>query len=273
MTQPAAGWFPDQSDPSRLRYFDGRAWTEQYANVGGPPPVPAQPTKPVEKPVDWKLHGAVGAAGRAWTERYASFGEPTPPVSKTAKTGISEGIKFALAAAGILLAVIILVNIGSNSHKKDSAVTTRPESATRSYSTSTREAVAPPVVPAVAPAGSSVRDGKFEFKVLGVERGATSKDGGFGTTDTAKGEYFTVKLQVTNIGDEARTLFASNQKLMINGKTYEATSHITDDGWKEDINPGLASTTTSTFDIPPGALPTAIECHDSAFSGGALLAL
>jgi len=124
-----------------------------------------------------------------------------------------------------------------------------------------------------APAGSSVRDGKFEFKVLGVERGATSKDGGFGTTDTAKGEYFTVKLQVTNIGDEPRTLFASNQKLIINGKTYEATSHITDDGWKEDINPGLGSTTTATFDIPPGAVPTAIECHDSAFSGGALLAL
>lgn len=50
--------------------------------------------------------------------------------------------------------------------------------------------------------------------------------------------YFTVKLQVTNIGDEARTLFASNQKLIINGKPYEATSSITDDGRKEDINPG-----------------------------------
>jgi hypothetical protein len=235
MTQPAAGWFPDQSDPSRLRYFDGKAWTEQYANVGGPP-------------------------------------RPSP-VAQTAQDGISGGIKVAVAIAGIFLACIIVGLIGSSDDKKPAAATTRPESATRSYSVSTREAVVPPLVSAVSPAGSSVRDGKFEFKVLGVERGVTSKDGGFGTTDTAKGEYFTVKLQVTNIGDEAKTLFASNQKLIINGKTYEATSHITDDGWKEDINPGLGSTTTATFDIPPGAVPTAIECHDSAFSGGAMLAL
>lgn len=41
----------------------------------------------------------------------------------------------------------------------------------------------------------------------------------------------------------------------------------------EDINPGLGIETQAVFDIPPGAVPTAIECHDSMFSGGALLAL
>jgi hypothetical protein len=41
----------------------------------------------------------------------------------------------------------------------------------------------------------------------------------------------------------------------------------------EDINPGLGIEASVTFDIPPGAVPEAIECHDSMFSGGALLAL
>ena len=26
-TGPAPGWYPDQNDPSLLRYFDGRIWT------------------------------------------------------------------------------------------------------------------------------------------------------------------------------------------------------------------------------------------------------
>jgi hypothetical protein len=46
MTQPRAGWYPDPSDPSRQRYFDGTAWTENYANVGAAPPLPAQPANP-----------------------------------------------------------------------------------------------------------------------------------------------------------------------------------------------------------------------------------
>jgi Protein of unknown function (DUF2510) len=31
---PAAGWFPDQSVPGQLRYFDGQRWTDQTARVG-----------------------------------------------------------------------------------------------------------------------------------------------------------------------------------------------------------------------------------------------
>lgn len=50
--------------------------------------------------------------------------------------------------------------------------------------------------------------------------------------------WVTVKLRVTNIGDDARSFSATNQKLIINGNEYEATS-IMDDSWMEDINPGL----------------------------------
>jgi hypothetical protein len=116
-----------------------------------------------------------------------------------------------------------------------------------------------------------VRDGKFEFQVLGVDRSAT-KEGIF-NPEQAKGEFFVVKLRVTNIGDEARTFWGSNQKLIVNGNKYEASSSLSDDGFRQDINPGLSVNTKVMFDIPPGAVPEAIVCHDSAFSGGAQLAL
>lgn len=122
-----------------------------------------------------------------------------------------------------------------------------------------------------APAGSSVRDGKFEFQVLGVDR-STTKEGIF-DPEQAKGEFFTVYLRVTNIGDEARTFSASNQHLIVNGNEYDASTSISDDGWMEELNPGLSIDTHVTFDIPAGAVPSAIDLHDSMFSGGALLAL
>ena len=45
MTQPTPGWFPDPSDPSRQRYFDGRAWTEDYAPFGAPATRNSPPSK------------------------------------------------------------------------------------------------------------------------------------------------------------------------------------------------------------------------------------
>lgn len=166
-----------------------------------------------------------------------------------------------------------LVAIGSFG---DSGKSTETKSSSTSPSVSLSEPSTSAVKPVSdydtpAPAGSTVRDGKFEFQVLGVERGATSIDDAFGP-EVAKGEFFTVRLRVTNIGDDARSFSATNQKLIINGNEYEATS-IMNDGWMEDINPGLGIETSATFDIPPGAVPSSIECHDSMFSGGALLAL
>jgi Host cell surface-exposed lipoprotein/Protein of unknown function (DUF2510) len=46
MMQPPAGWFPDPTDPSRQRYFDGKAWTENYAPFGARSPGMGQPAKP-----------------------------------------------------------------------------------------------------------------------------------------------------------------------------------------------------------------------------------
>jgi uncharacterized protein DUF4352/uncharacterized protein DUF2510 len=231
LTQPIAGWYPDPSDPSRQRYFDGRAWTENYA------PFPASP----------------------------------PGIGQPAKPGMSRGLKIGLGIGAAVLVLIVLGSFGSSDKSTESKPSsTTPTASLSEPSTSTvKPAAEDEDVP--APAGSTVRDGKFEFQVLGVERGATSVNDAFGP-EIAKGEFFTVKLRVTNIGDDARSFSATNQKLIINGNEYEATS-IMDDGWMEDINPGLGIEASATFDIPPGAAPAAIECHDSMFSGGALLAL
>jgi Domain of unknown function (DUF4352) len=184
---------------------------------------------------------------------------------------MSRGLKVGLGIGAAVLVLIVLGSFGSS----DKSTESKPSSTapTASLSEPSTSAVKPVVededVP--APAGSTVRDGKFEFQVLGVQRGATSVDDAFGP-EIAKGEFFTVKLRITNVGDDARSFSATNQKLIINGNEYEATS-IMDDGWMEDINPGLGIEASATFDIPPGATPAAIECHDSMFSGGALLAL
>ncbi|WP_328358611.1 DUF4352 domain-containing protein [Mycobacterium sp. NBC_00419] len=227
MTQPAPGWFPDPADPSRQRYFDGTAWTQNYAPFGPPAPLPA----PVAK-----------------------------PKSNAGKTAVAVG-------GGLLVLLAVGSAIGDND-KKSTATGSSTSSTARAYSTQAADSSGP----SVAPAGSSVRDGKFEFRVIGTSRGGTSMEDTFGT-EHAKGEFFVVQLQVTNIGDDARSFSATNQKLIINGNEYKATSFLNDSSWSDDINPGLGTTGRVVFDIPKGAVPTEIEVHDSMFSGGALLAL
>lgn len=33
VSAPAAGWYPDQTTPHLLRYFDGQRWTQQVAQM------------------------------------------------------------------------------------------------------------------------------------------------------------------------------------------------------------------------------------------------
>lgn len=95
MTHPTAGWFPDPSDPSRQRYFDGRAWTENYAPLATPPPSTGQSAKP----------------------------------------GMSKGAKIALGAGAAILALIVLGSIGNNDKKtSSSSSSSSPSSASASAS-------------------------------------------------------------------------------------------------------------------------------------------
>ncbi|RAV17193.1 hypothetical protein DQP55_04200 [Mycolicibacterium sp. GF69] len=85
----APGWYPDPSDPSRQRYFDGRAWTENYAPLAAAPPGVGQP----------------------------------------AKTGMSRGMKIGLGIGAAVLVLIALGSIGNSdktsSTSSETGTTTR----------------------------------------------------------------------------------------------------------------------------------------------------
>lgn len=81
MTQPTAGWFPDPSDPSRQRYFDGKAWTESYA----------------------------------------PFGPPPQAVGQSAKPGMSRGKKVGLGVGAAVLAFIVIGSLGDSDKKPSSS--------------------------------------------------------------------------------------------------------------------------------------------------------
>jgi hypothetical protein len=241
MTTPPAplpGWYPDPAGGPGQRYWDGREWAAVAPPLAGTPVPPGPPLPPV------------GAA-------------KLPPLPD--KPGMSTGKKVGLGLAGTLLALAAIGSIGDSDKEKSSSSSASRASASPNASKSA------PKTDVIAAPGSTVRDGKFEFKVLGVER-TSSKEGAF-KPEEAKGEFFVVMLQVTNVGDDARSFSASSQHLIINGNKYDASSSLSDKNWMEDVNPGLSITAPVAFDIPPGAVPDAIECHDSMFSGGALLGL
>jgi len=118
--------------------------------------------------------------------------------------------------------------------------------------------------------GTPVRDGKFEFVVLSVDRSKTAGNPANELEQsTAQGEYINVHLSVKNIGNEAQSYFAQNQKLIAGGKKFDAASLLGINGDGDSLNPGLGiDNTVVSFDVPPGTTPDSIELHDSAFSGG-----
>jgi Domain of unknown function (DUF4352) len=131
--------------------------------------------------------------------------------------------------------------------------------------------------PTVAPAGSAVRDGKFEFRVVSIERAKTVGDptGNPYMKVTAQGEFVVVTISVKNIGDQSQSYFGLNQKLIdASGRQYAADT--TADMWMNTgnnplgaINPGNWIQVRIAFDVAPGTQVGEMELHDSMFSGGA----
>jgi hypothetical protein len=98
--------------------------------------------------------------------------------------------------------------------------------------------------------------------------------------EEAQGQFVIVRLTVTNVGDEARTLDSSSQYLYdAEGRKYETSSAIFtlpdfDKAFLENINPGNTVTDAPLlYDVPDGFVPASIELHDSLFSGGVTVAL
>ncbi|AHY26864.1 hypothetical protein PBI_ZOEJ_40 [Mycobacterium phage ZoeJ] len=180
--------------------------------------------------------------------------------------------KAALAAGGVFAFIAFASCVGSHT---DSTSSSSHSSATASHSASSTPS---PGKGAAAPAGSAVRDGKFEFRVVGVERAKTVSDptGNPYMTATAQGEFVVVTLSVENVGNEARSFSGVNQKLVDTaGRQYSAHSaaDMYMNGGTGDINPGNAIQARVAFDVAPGTEATELILHDSMLSGGAHLAL
>ncbi|MEV6067427.1 DUF4352 domain-containing protein [Nocardia sp. NPDC052001] len=128
-----------------------------------------------------------------------------------------------------------------------------------------------------AAAGSEVRDGKFAFIVTSVDPAVAALGDNEILRKTAQGEYVVVHVDITNTGDKAQSYFGDNQKLIDDqGKQYSndtAAELAVNTSLTAEINPGNKLSVSIPFDVPKGTIPAAIELHDSAFSGGARVAL
>jgi hypothetical protein len=126
--------------------------------------------------------------------------------------------------------------------------------------------------------GQPAADGDFSFVVSGVDCSLTQIGNEYLST-TAQGQFCVVSVAVTNIGDSAGSFFGDNSKLLnAEGQEFSADSEAAiyleeSDSLFEEINPGNTLNSKIVFDVPAGIVPTAIELHDSAFSGGVTVAL
>jgi hypothetical protein len=126
--------------------------------------------------------------------------------------------------------------------------------------------------------GQPAADGKFSLVVNGVDCSQTQLGDQYFNT-TAQGQFCIVDLTVSNIGDEPQSFFGDNASLFnAQGQKFSSDSEAgmyleNSDSLYEDINPGNTLNSKVIFDVPAGMVPTAIELHDSAFSGGVTVAL
>ncbi|UNX53887.1 DUF4352 domain-containing protein [Georgenia sp. TF02-10] len=194
-----------------------------------------------------------------------------------------------------LLAIIVLVILvnalgGGGDDDNPTAGTTAPgqeapadeaapEAPAEEQDAAEADAAAPESAAPEAPGlATPVRDGKFEFTVTAVQPGV-GQIGDEMLGEQAQGQFVLVDLTVTNIGEEPQTFFADNQTLVDEqGREHAADSMASiylegDDTFVNEINPGNTVTGTIVFDIPVDAVPTSLELHDSAFSGGVTVSL
>lgn len=127
--------------------------------------------------------------------------------------------------------------------------------------------------------GDAAVDGDFSFTVNSVECGIANVG-----TDTfgvaAQGQFCLVAVSIENIGKEAKTMFADNQKLFDSeGREFSAdTSAIIylengGDTWLSEINPGNTLEGQLLFDIPAGATLDHIKLYEGVFSSGVEVSL
>jgi hypothetical protein len=204
----------------------------------------------------------------------AMYGQPQPQQpAKSKHTGLK-------VIGGIVGVVVLLAIAGScaggggttstSVSGSTRAASSRPESA--SVSAAAKPSGTTAKASAIPGIGRPVRDGKFEFTVIGVK---TAKQvGNDFMNKKAQGQFLLVSMTVRNIGDKAQMFDSSSQKLFdAAGREYAADSaaavYLGDaNSFLNTINPGNSVKGIVVFDIPTGAKIARVELHDSLFSGG-----
>jgi hypothetical protein len=234
---PQAGWYPDPSDGSRRRYWDGYTWG--FAEpVWQPPPPSAPPLR--KKRRGLLILGAIlglcvvlVALGQNSDKQKAKAPSPTSDVPSPT------------------------LNLPSP-----------PPGDTPSAA-----ATAPPT-PGI---GQEVRDGKLAFVVTSVDQSKTAGDpSNQFETVTAQGQFLNVHMTVSNVGDQSQSFFATNQKLQIGAQEFSAddAAAMWTQSANVSINPGNSIQAVVSFDLPPSTPQCGLlTVHDSLFSGGAQISL
>jgi hypothetical protein len=183
----------------------------------------------------------------------------------------------------IVLAVIVVISLasqGGGSDDTDASASASGAAASDAAAPAAEDATSdvkaeePPAPEASNPGiGQPAADGKFNFVVNGVDCSATQLGNEYVGTQ-AQGQFCIVDVMITNIGDKAQSFFGDNAKLFnAQGQEFSADSeaaiYLEDSAsLYEEINPGNTLNSKVVFDVPTGTTPTAIELHDSMFSGG-----
>lgn len=166
---------------------------------------------------------------------------------------------------------------GSSAGGKEEAQKEDAEAAA-AQSDSEPEAPEPEPEPETPGIGDPVRDGKFEFTVTNIETGVAEIGDEF-LGKKAQGQFVLVHLTVENIGDEAQTFFGDNvtaldaEKREFSTDTEAAIYLDESNSFINEINPGNSSKGIVVFDVPRDVKLTALELHDSLFSGGVTVTL
>lgn len=196
---------------------------------------------------------------------------PAPPRRKRGRT--------VLIVLGVVVLLAVITRIGGGSDTSTTASNGTAAGSTSSGSVTAGSSSGTTAAEKSAGIGTEVRDGDFAFVVTGVEPGVKQLGKGSWSTQ-AQGEFVLVRVTVTNVGAEATMFSGGNQKLLDSqGREFEADSgsavmYVPDsESFLNKINPGNGVNATVVFDVPVGLAPTAIELHDSMFSGGVTVSL
>lgn len=122
-----------------------------------------------------------------------------------------------------------------------------------------------------------VRDGNLEFVVSRVRCGVDQIGTGV-LKRSPKGQFCLVDVKVTNVKDDARTLYEPFQKLVDtagdkHGADIAARFVYRDQNLWDKVQPGKRVSGTMVFDIPADARPQRLELHDGPISGGVAVTL